>query len=307
MKLPVLKAFSASFAYFAMRFRDVLRASWLGVLLLTVAMIVLMPRYLEPMMQMQMVDPNDDPAAALSVMGPALQWLALMYLAMAIVYPMLIVGNLRPLLCGEKLRPPYYLNFGIDELRILGAFLLWLAMTLIIAIVGFTVLTAVSVALTAISPAIGGALSLMGTAAFLTAIIWFSLRMSLIYPATLIEGEIGLPHSWRATKGNSSRLFLYWLLWVGVFVAIGLIYSSIVLPGYYDAIIELFAAGQDQIEQQAATAKINQMQLDMWDISKPRGMLNVALSYIHTLVTVALWNIAAGTAYRYLTEGGARA
>lgn len=307
MKLPVLKAFSASFAYFAMRFQDVLRANWLGVLLLSIAMIVLMPRYLEPMMQIQAVDPNDDPTAVFSVMGPALQWLALLYLAMAIVYPMLIVGNLRPLLRGDKSALPFYMNFGIDELRILGTFLLWLSLTLIIAIVGFMVLTAVSVAFTAISPAIGGAVSLIGTGAFLTAIIWFSLRMSVVYPATLVEGEIGLPHSWRVTKGNSWRLFFYWLLWVGVFIVLGLIYSSIVLPGYYDAIIELIAAGQDQTAQQAATAKINKMQLDMWDISKPSGMLNIALSYVHTLVTISLWNIAAGTAYRYLTEGGTRA
>ena len=77
MKLPIVKAFVASFAYVTVRVGDILRANWLGVLLLHGAMIVLMPRYLEPMIEAQSIDPNADPTAILSAMGPALQWLAL--------------------------------------------------------------------------------------------------------------------------------------------------------------------------------------------------------------------------------------
>ena len=74
-----------------------------------------------------------------------------------------------------------------------------------------------------------------------------------------------------------------------------------VLPGYFDVFVELIAAGQDQAAQQAAALKMNQMQLDMWDFSTSGGKLNIAFSYVYMLVTVALWNIAAGTAYRYVT------
>lgn len=306
MKLPILKAFFASFAYVAMRIGDVLRANWLGVLLLHGAMIVLMPRYLEPMIQAQLIDPNADPTAVFSAMGPALQWLALLYLVMAIIYPMLIVGNLRPLLRGETPSLPFYLNFGMDELRVLITFILWVALTLITAVVGLVALISVSAALSAISPAIGGTIATIGVSAVTIAFIWFLLRMSLVYPATIAERQIGLPHSWRVTKGNSWRLFVFWFLWVLVFIVLALIYSAIILPGYMGVVGELIAAGEDQIAQQAASAKINQMQLDMWDISQPGGVINIAFSSVYTLITIALWNIAAGTAYRYLTEGAAK-
>jgi len=305
MKLPILKAFFASFAYVTMRVWDVLRANWLGVLLLHVAMIVVMPRYLEPMIQAQLIDPNADPTAVFSAMGPALQWLALLYLAMAIIYPMLIAGNLRPLLRGEIPSLPFYLNFGMDELRVLMTFILWMVLTLITFVVGVVAITAVSAVLSAISPAIGGTIATIGTSAVIIAFVWFMLRMSLMYPATIAERQIGLPHSWRVTKGNAWRLFAFWFLWLLVFMVLAVIYSAIVLPGYMGAMGELFAAGEDQIAQQAASAKINQMQLDMWDISQPGGIANVAFSYVYTLITIALWNIAAGTAYRFLTEGAA--
>lgn len=305
MKLPIIKAFSASFAYIAVRFGDVLRANWLGVLLLHGAMVVLMPRYLEPMIQAQLIDQNADPTAVFSAMGPALQWLALLYLVMAIIYPMLIAGNLRPLLRGETPSLPFYLNFGMDELRVLITFILLMVLTLITFVVGFIAAISVSVALSAISPAIGGTIGTIGVSAVMVAFVWFLLRLSLVYPATIAERQIGLPHSWRVTKGNGWRLFAFWLLWGLVFIVLAVIYSAIVLPGYMGVVGELIAAGEDQIAQQAASAKINQMQLDMWDISKPGGIINFAFSYVYTLITISFWNIAAGTAYRYLTDGAA--
>lgn len=305
MKLPILKAFFASFAYVTVRIGDVLRANWLGVLLLQIAMIVVMPRYLGPMIQAQSIDPNADPSAVLAAMGPALQWVALLYLVMAIIYPMLIVGNLRPLLRGETPSLPFYLNFGMDELRVLMTFILWMVLTLIAVVVGVFAVTAVSAVLSAISPTISGTIATIGMSAVVIAFFWFMLRMSLVYPATIVERQIGLPHSWRVTKGNSWRLFAFWLLWILVFFVLALVYSAIVLPGYMGVVGELVAAGQDQMAQRAASAKINQMQLDMWDMSKPGGIINFVFSYAYTLITISLWNIAAGTAYRYLTEGAA--
>ncbi len=302
MKLPILKAFFASFAYFSMRFWDVIRANWLPVLLLHGAMILIMPRYLEPMMQLQAIDPNADPSAVFSAMGPAFQWMALLYLSMAILYPMLIAGNLRPILRGETPSLPFYFQFGMDELRVLISLILWFVMALVGYVVGFLAIMAVGLALTALSPAIGGPVMAVGIIAFVGAIFWFAVRMSLIFPATIAERNIGIPYSWRITKGASWSLAAYWLLWLAFFLVIAVLYLAIVLPGYYSVMGEMIAAGDDQMAQQAAATKINQMQLDMWDVSKSGGKINIAFSYVYTLLTVALWNIAAGTAYRYLTE-----
>ncbi len=307
MKLPVLKAFSASAAYFSMRIGDVVRINWLPVLLLHGAMMILMPRYMEPVMQFQAMDPNADPAEALSAMGPAFQWMALLYLVMAIIYPMLIAGNLRPIIRGETTSLPFHLQFGMDELRVLATYILWVMLFSVVCVAGIIAVVAVSATLSLLSPLVGGVFTAVGALALMGAVVWFLMRMSLIFPATIAERKIGLPDSWRLTKGNSLPLFVFWLLWVLVFLALGLLYLVIVLPGYFGVIGEMIAAGQDQVAQQAAAMKMNQMQLDMWDISKPGAWFNFILSYVYTIITISLWNIAAGTAYRYITEGGADA
>lgn len=302
MKLPILKAFSASFAYLTMHFGAVIKANWLAVLLLQIMLVLIMPRYMEPMMALQAVDAEANPADVFSMMGPAFFWVGILYLGMAVFYPMLIAANLRPIIRGETSALPFYLQFGMDELRVLLTFVLLIVLMIIVYTIGILAFMLVGMALSALSATLGGIVIALGAVVFFVAIIWFSLRMSLIFPATIDLKKIGVPYSWRVTKGNSWRLFAYWMLWALVFMVIVSIYMLFLLPGYFDVMKEVIAVGQDETARQAAAMKMNQMQLEMWDISKPGGWLNLAGNYVYTLITVALWNIAGGMAYRYLTE-----
>jgi len=303
MKLPVFKAFIASFAYFFSRFGEIVKINWLPLLILQAVMIYVMPRYLDAAMQMQSFEPGADPSEVFAAMGPMFKWMGALYLPMAILYPMLIAGNLRPLIRGETTSLPFYFAFGGDEARILLAFVLWMLLIMVCYSVGVIAFLVVGGVVSLLSASIGGLVMTLGALAFCAAFFWFLLRTSLIFPATIAKRKIGLPESWQVTKRNVWGLFFYWLLWIAAFVVLAAIYMVIVMPSYFGLMKELIAAaGQDVSAQQEANRKILEWQKGMWDLSGVSGWVMAIGSYAYSFIFIAVWTIAGGMAYRFITE-----
>lgn len=300
MKLPVLKAFAAALAYFFTHILTIVRILWLPLLLMIAATVYVMPDYLQSAMAASALEGEPDPAQALSLVGSMLATMGLLLLVAAIAYPMMISGLLRHIVRGESPSLPFYLRYGADEFRILLTFILLIIMIMIVYIVGAIGVFAVTAALVAISPKVGGAIAGLVAIALVVALIWFLLRMSLAFPATIGARKIGIAESWRVTKGNAWRLLFYWILWVIVFLIGGCIFLVLALPQYAGLLGEMMGAATDPSAMREIERRMMEMQLAMWDMSKPGFWVYIAGNYIGTMLYLGLTYAASGVAYRYL-------
>ena len=300
-KLPVFTAFFAALAFLATHALTLLKIMWLPALALLGAFVAVMPSLLDAQMSGAAMGESPDPAAMVAAVGAMFKSMGLLYLVMAIVYPMIIAGVLKHIVRGETPKLPFYLGYAGDELRVLGAFLLVIVMTGIVYVVGVLAILAVAVGLSAVSPALGGVLGFVAGIAFVCAFVWFLMRLSVSLPAAVGARSLGVVESWRMTKGNIWRLLLYWILFAIVLIPVVSIFMAVAMPDMMGAYGDMIAAGQDPAAQEAVNQRLLQMQRDMWDMSKPGFWPYVIAVYVYTLVTNAVWCVAAGVAYRYLS------
>jgi hypothetical protein len=300
MKLPVLKAVGAGLAYLTTHFGAVLKALWLPTLLMMAVFAYVMPPYFQAMIEISSFESGSDPQALFAAMGPAMKWMGLLYLSMAILYPMMIAGVLRHIVRGESPKLPFYFQFLGDEVRILFTFILLMIMLLIIYLVGVLGVAALTAALALLLKEIGGMIAGVIILAVLIAAIWFLLRMSMALPAAVGARRIGLAVSWSITKGNSWRLFFYWLIWGLIMAAIGCVYVLIAMPDYFSAMGEMVANANDPSAQQELQRRLLQAESNLWDRSQPGFWIIMAATYVYMIVYTALMNVSSGVAYRYL-------
>lgn len=305
MKLPVFKAFFAGLALVFGKAGELFKALWLPALLMMGAMAFIMPRYLGAAVDMTAMDPETtDPAAVFAAMGPMFKYMGLLYLAMAILYPMMAAGNLKYIIRGQELGLPLYLRFGLDEFRILITFILLLLMVMIVYVVGALSLIALSAISAMVTPKIAGVVIAVALLALTITLVWFLLRMSLALPAAIGARKIGVAESWRLTKGNAWRLFFYWCFWFIVLLVVAAVYLAVSFSEFFSLLPEMVAAGgQDPSASREIQQRMLVMQRDQWDMSKPGFWLYAAGTYLYTLVYTGLWNVAGGVAYRYLSGG----
>lgn len=301
MKLPVLKAIETTAAYLGAHAATLLKILWLPTLCLLVAQIAITPVYLDAQLALAEFGAESPPAESLAAMGEVLKWTGLLYLVMAVFTPMTIAGILRHLLLGEQPSAPFYLRFKGDELRVLGAYVLVVILGGIAFFVGSLALMAVSLVFHAFSPAVGGLVSAVLTVAFCIAAIWFLLRLSLIFPAAVAEGSLGLAGSWLVTQGNVWRLLGFWLVWSVVLLVLGLGAMLAIGGGEFAMIGEMIAAGGDETAQRAAELKMLQSQREAYDLSRPDFWPRMAVAWLFTVLISAVWIAASGCAWRFLT------
>ncbi len=304
MKFPVFTAFFAALAYLAAHALTLLKIMWLPALALVAALAAIMPSALDA--QLNAAAGGADPAAALASAGAIFKSMGLLYLVMAIVYPMMIAGVLKHVVRGDAPKLPFYLGYAGDELRVLGSFALVMVMAGIVYVVGFLAILALGFVFSLASPALGAVAGAVAGLAFVCAFFWFLLRLSAALPAAVGARSLGVAESWRMTKGNVWSLLLYWVLFVIVLIPVVGVFTAVAMPDLMGFYGEMIAAGQDAAAQEAANQRLLQMQRDMWDISKPGFWPYIIAVYLYTIVYNAIWCVAAGVAYRYLSgEAGA--
>ncbi|WP_425409576.1 hypothetical protein [Hyphococcus sp.] len=302
MKMPVFTAFSASISYVAAHFLTLLRITWLPALLLMAVMTYVMPALSQAQLNMiEIESAGGDQAAVFAAMGDGLKSNAILLLASAIFYPMMIAGVLKHVVRGEAPRLPLYLSYGPDEFRVFVTYVLLIVMFMLAAIAGALGVTVIGVISALASQAVAGLVSLLLMLAFFAGIIWFMLRLSVAFAASVGERTVGIAKSWEATAGAGWSLLCYWLLWFLVFIVIGGVYAGIAAGEMFSLIPEMIASGGDEAAMREIEERIAQAQLNMYDISKPRYWTYAAATYAYTILSVALWTAAGGVAYRYLT------
>jgi hypothetical protein len=149
---------------------------------------------------------TDNPAAvmaALSKVAPVLLallgvWVGLSAIISAAIYR-------RVLTPAEDKN--FYLRFGADEARQVGALFLCL-----LAAMGFSVLLSIVVVAPLQAAGAGKIPLFIGDALILSLQIWFGLRLSMLPPMTFGIKKIDLRGAWRLTKGHMWRLLSMYIL-----------------------------------------------------------------------------------------------
>lgn len=307
MRFPVLKAFGATFAYLARHAFDLLKALWLPTALVTALQCYALPPLFSSLASLVALGENPEPSEAAAVLGEMGKWMLILLAGSALLFPMMTVASLAHIVRGDERRTPFYFQYGGDELRVLAAYVMFSIMILLISLVGglAAAVLAFVIALATRQPqeAAGG----LGEFIVNIAIAWFRLRLSVLYPAAISTRTIGLGVAWTATKGQVWRLLGYWIL-VGVIVLpVGVALLAPFAGDLIALLMRLSEVGADQAAARAAIAPILEEGGRLFRLDGPSDVLFAAALFLATLATTAITNIAAGTAWRYLTDREDRA
>lgn len=306
MTLPVFKAFFATLGYLGAHFFTIVRILWLPMLLVMGVNWLYMSATIDLQSELMAfgdegVDPSAAPSFPVEAVGAIFLSVGLLYLAMAILYPMMFAGVLRHLVRGEAPKLPFYVRFGGDEFRILLAFIMVIALTSIVGLVGMLALFIIGFIAAVLSEAVGGILMVVLFLAFFVAVIWFMLRLSIAFGAVVGERSVGIAESWRLTKGNAWRLFFFWLLVWLVMLAVSIVYFISVAVGMAPLFFDMIATANDAEAIAGIQRRLLEMQRDLIDASAPGFWVYSIATYCFMIIYTALWAAASGVAYRFLS------
>lgn len=302
MKFPVLKAFSATLAYLARHAIDLLKALWLPVLLLTALQFYALAPMFGALSSIIALGDNPDPMEAAALLGDFAKWGGVLILGTAIVMPMMTVASLTHLLRGEEIRLPFYFRYGGDELRVLAAYALLGLMLFIISLVGGLAASVIVLLFALVSPQSKGAAAGVSDILVNIATFWFQLRLCALYPASIATRRIGFDVAWRTTKGQVLRLLGFWILTGFVLAPFALVVIALIGADLFPLMTKIVDAGEDQAAARAAVIPVLDELKRIFSADNPSiGVLAPAF-FVTTLATTAISNVAAGTAWRYLTE-----
>lgn len=176
-----------------------------------------------------------------------------------------------------------YLRLGLDELRMI-------ALSLLIVVVGYIALLLVMVVGAIVVAAVWAVsgepvalpLTFILVLALLAAIIWLWVRLSLVFPLTLLRRRFIIGESWRLTRGKFWTLFAGYLVIVLIDVAIS-IAAGLATSGSYLADMIRHAGDPEAMEQamqaqmESLYGDINPMMVIGWILGAAVGVITIAL------------------------------
>jgi hypothetical protein len=176
----------------------------------------------------------------------------------------------------------FFLRFGAREL--------WLALTLLVLLLGFIVVVfaamipaflVVGISGAVAGPVAGGIFGVLGVFFAFGVVIWVALRMSLAPPMSFAERGFKLFESWRMTRGHALRLFAV----AAVLVVMLIVAEAVVGLGGF-----LLLGGPAKMNQLASAAQDPQLMLSlMGPLIVVFGLLVGALSVVFYVLVGGAW------------------
>lgn len=203
-----------------------------------------------------------DPNTALSVWaGPMFSLVLLLNLCLLFLVVVLMNAVFRAMLRPQE-RGFAFIRVGMDEFRMFGLVIMVcvaafaailvgeLLLLLVIAVLGFALGQSAVVAV----------ISFLLALAFLCAVVWAEVRISLIFPLSFHRRRISVDAAWELTRGRFWLLFAcYFLITLIFVVAIGIV-ASFAMGDYFAALI---AANGDREQVRAAAETFAAQQFAM--------------------------------------------
>jgi hypothetical protein len=153
-----------------------------------------------------------------------------------------------------------------------------------------------------VSPQAKGAAAGFGDLLVNIVTIWFQLRLCVLYPASIAKRRIGFDVAWRTTKGQALRLLFYWILTGLVLAPFALVVFALIGGDLLPLFTKIIEAGDDQAAAQAAVIPLLDELKRIFSPDNPSIASLAAALFVTTMASTAIANVAAGTAWRYLTE-----
>jgi len=203
-----------------------------------------------------------DPNMALSVWaGPMFSLVLLLNLCLLFLVVVLMNAVFRAMLRPQE-GGFAFIRVGMDEFRMFGLVIMVCVAAFAAILVGelllLLVITVLGFALGA--SMITGAISFLLFLAFVCAVVWAEVRISLIFPLTFHRRRISVDAAWELTRGRFWMLFACYFLITLIFaVAIGIV-ASFVMGDYFAALI---AANGDQAQMRVAAEAFAAQQMNM--------------------------------------------
>jgi hypothetical protein len=302
MKLRVFTAVGTTFAFLVQHGLDVLRVIWLPTVLQLAGYLLLMPSYLSTTTMLG-ADPPADAAETWARLAPVIA-LPVMFVILSVALTVMMFNGLtRLVVTGEKPRGPFLMRWGADEWRVLGGwallFLIILALEVAIVVVGFLIR-----GIMALGPGPGVILSIIAFIVILVIGVWICVRLSLLVPATLIAGKIGLGVSWERTDDDFWNLLGFWLIFAvaGFVVQLSLI-GFLTPPGYFEA-IQSGGFGSPEAMRDAMR-KASEVMAKSYDLSDSGNVIRMLVSYLLSMVVAVVSAVAGAVAWRMMTDTAA--
>jgi hypothetical protein len=237
---------------------------------------------------------DKDPAAAMAAMSAMMGPILLAEFGMMVLFIVLFTATQRAVLRPEQ-SGFFYMRLGMDELKMFAlAFVLLILLYVGLLLLGILFAIVIGGAALAAGPDAAAVPMLIMFFLLIAAVIWFEVRVSLMFPLTLITGNIAIGEGWRLARGR------FWTL-LGGYLVVGLVVTLLwiallaVTMGPFFA--ELSRLGSDPIAAQQAM----QAQMAQFSSFTPRSILALALLGLAGGLGLALIGGAVATAARELT------
>jgi hypothetical protein len=224
-KIPIGKTIGEAYDFALGRYLPILGVIWLPLALLVAAeYFVLVPYFLRVFEFVQFAlqhakDHHPVPPPEMATMRPYIWSVD----ALAVVVSIWIQVGIAKTALGLRTGPLFaYIPVGLDELRVIGAYIVFIALVYG-GFLGFAIVVGIGVALGAAlvsggafdfsamgstAPWIFGAIA-AGILAIFAALIYVQIRLLfLLVPATVAEKRFGLWRSWELSRGNFWRIFV---------------------------------------------------------------------------------------------------
>jgi hypothetical protein len=237
---------------------------------------------------------DKDPMAAIQQMNRMFGMILLVELGMLVLFIVLFTATQRAVLRPEQ-GSLAYMRLGMDELKMFALAFVMLVIFYVGMIVLMLVLFLIAGALAlATGPAGGFVSALIVLCGLVAAIFWFQVRISLMFPLTLMTGNIAIGEGWRLSRGRFWTLFGGYLVINLIIVALWTGVMAATMGPYFTAIVQ---AGNDPVAMQQAM----QAQMQQYASFGPQSILALVLMSLAGGLGLALFGGAIATAARELT------
>jgi hypothetical protein len=301
IKLDISKAIGRSFTFLFRNIGDALRIAWLPILLQLATFFLLMPGYVRGTAALA-ATAGDPEAAGQAMMEalPAFGMFALFLLATLATSVPMVVGLTRLVLKGEKPKGPFYIGWGRDETKVLQGWLIFAAivvgLVIVLQVVGFLLRMALG------PGPIAAIIVLLIVLTLMMAILVACVRLSLLAPATVTLGKIGLRESWERTDDDFWNFLGFWLLFVVMFAVVYLVlyFTFLLPPGYFDSFKGMDPRDPDSMRE--GMRKAQEVMVRSYDLNNFGNVIRLAVQAVIGPLGGILTTIAGATAWKMVTE-----
>lgn len=209
---------------------------------------------------------------------------------------MVLVALLQVVMYGDrKTGAPFYLWFGMTEIRLVITYLL-LLVAVIAAVIGagiaFGILAVIAAAAKGLEAIVG-----IVAIALMIAAIWVMLKLTIVPAVVVAEKSLGVERAWALMRGNALRMFLIVLM---TFLPVGVVAVLLTflilgsdLPPFPD--FASFKPGPEN--QEAMRVLTEKWQADFYVALRKHWMEFSVLNFVSSIVSSALFAGVAGNAY----------